>query len=234
MQYSLPLADENRLLDAHRLLLAAFGPVPASHRLDPVGQMVLAMLSRRTRDALAMGAFMRLARHLNGWEKLAAMEPHILKPLIFDITFAERKAVYLPEAIRRILSLRGRLDLGFLAAWPVETARRWLEALPGVGAKTSAAVLNVSTLHRRILTADTHHVRAAQRLGFVPPKADIARTIRLLNRRLPDAWNADDTEAHHVLMQRLGQMVCTHRDPGCAGCPLCGLCPAAAGEGCAP
>ena len=234
MQYSLPLADENRLLDAHRLLLAAYGPVPAYERLDPVSQMVLAMLSGRTRDALAMDAFMRLARHLNGWEKLAAMEPHILKPLIFDITFAERKAVYLPEAIRRILSLRGRLDLGFLAAWPVETARRWLEALPGVGAKTSAAVLNVSTLHRRILTADTHHVRAAQRLGFVPPKADIARTIRLLNRRLPDAWNADDTEAHHVLMQRLGQMVCTHRDPGCAGCPLCGLCPAAAGEGCAP
>lgn len=225
MQYTLPLAEQNRLIDAHRLLLAAFGPVPACRRLDPVGQMVLAMLSGRTRDAVAMEVFMRLARHLKGWDRLAEMQPHTLKPLISDITFAERKAIYLPDAIRRILSLRGRLDLAFLVDWPVETARRWLEALPGVGAKTSAAVLNMSTLHRRILMVDTAHNRAARRLGLVPPKADIARATRLLNRQIPDAWNADDTEAHHVLMQDLGKRLCTFHHPDCPHCPLCTLCP---------
>lgn len=230
MQYTLPLAYENRLLTAHTLLLAAFGPIPACHRLDPVSQMIFAMLSGRTRDAVAMDIFKALAARLKRWEDLAKMEPHVVKPLIATATFAEKKAFYLPAAIGEILTRRGHLDLGFLAEWPVVMAKAWLETLPGVGVKTSTAVLNFSTLHRRILMVDTAHNRVTRRLGLVPQKAGLARATRLLNRQLPDAWEAGDTETHHVLMQSLGRRFCTHRHPDCPNCPLCAMCPHACGE----
>ena len=52
---------------------------------------------------------------------------------------------------------------------------------------------------------DTAHNRVACRLGLVPARADIARATRLLNRQLPVAWTANDTESHHFLMQGLGR-----------------------------
>lgn len=229
MQYHLPFPGENHLLAADRLLLAAFGPVPPFYRLDPVGQMIFAMLSGRTRDELAMEKYTLLKTRLASWEKLAQMQPFRLRKLIAGVTFAERKAAHLPAALQEIIARRGRIELDFLGNWPVEKAKSWLEKLPGVGPKTSAAVLNFSTLQRRILMVDTAHNRAARRLGLVPEKSDIARTTRLLNRRLPNIWTAQDTETHHVLMQKLGRDFCIHGQPFCTNCPLCCICPSASG-----
>ena len=229
MQYHLPLPGENGLLVVHRLLSAAFGSVSPFYRLDPVGQMILTILSGRTRDEIAMEKYTLLKTSLASWDELARMEPFRLRKLIEGVTFADRKAVHLPAALQAIIARRGRIELDFLAAWPIVKATSWLEGLTGVGPKTSAAILNSSTLRRRILMVDTAHNRAAQRLGLVPEKSDIARTTRLLNRQLPDAWTAHDTETHHALMQKLGQDFCVHGQPFCANCPLCRICPSASG-----
>jgi endonuclease-3 len=234
MQYALPFAAGNPLLRIHGLLLDRFGPVPACHRLDPVGMLVFAMLSGRTRDEIAMRTFVDLEERLESWEQLAGMSPAAVEPLIANVTFAARKARHLPAALQEIIRRRGRLDLGFLAAWPVEEARHWLERLTGVGPKTSMAVLNLSSLHLRVLMVDTAHNRVARRLGIVPEKADIARATRLLNRCLPLCWTADDTEDHHVLMQRLGRALCVHARPCCAECPLLATCRTAAASAAGP
>ena len=65
---------------------------------------------------------------------------------------------------------RGVLSLDFLADLPVEEARAWLERLPGVGPKTSAAVLSFSTLRRPALPVDSHHHRVAARTGLIPSR----------------------------------------------------------------
>jgi endonuclease-3 len=231
MQYTLPFAAGSPLLRIHGLLLDRFGPEPECLRLEPVGMLVFAMLSGRTRDAVAKEAFISLRRRVTAWEELVGMSPPVIGQLISGVTFAERKARQLPSALGEILHRRGRLDLGFLAAWPVEDARHWLERLTGVGAKVSAAVLNLSSLHLRVLMVDTAHNRVARRLGLVPEKADIARTTRLLNRCLPPCWNADDTEEHHFLMQRLGRTLCVRARPACAGCPLLATCRTASAAG---
>lgn len=226
MQYTLPLVADTRLARVHGLLLARFGPVPECYRLDPVSQLVFAMLSGRTRDAVAMEVFAALVRRMGAWERLAETAASELEGMIAGVTFAERKARQIPAALREIAARRGRLDLEFLAGWPVEEGRVWLESLTGVGPKTSMAVLGLSTLRRRALMVDTAHNRVAGRLGLVPVRADIAHATRLLNRQLPAAWTADDTETHHFLMQGLGRSHCRHRRPVCADCPLCRLCQA--------
>lgn len=225
MQYTLAFGIENRLERAQKLLMAAFGPIAPTHRLDPVSQMVFAILSGRTRDEIARKAFEALANRMPDWEELVEMRPGQLMKLVAKTTFPEKKVRDLPAALKGIIVRRGRLDLDFLAVWPVEDARAWLEKLYGVGPKTSTAVLNLSTLHKRILVTDKAHARVARRIGLVPEDCSFDRTLNLLNRQLPDHWTADEAEEHHVLMQYLGKSICTHSHPGCSICPLGTLCP---------
>ncbi len=224
MQYALPFSTDRLIVGVHRRLLAAFGRPGNFVRLDPVSQMVLTMLSARTRNPIAQSVFLRIARYFSDWEKLAYTSSSKVERLINPVTFPERKAVFLPAALQQVMHYRGALNLDFLKAWSVEPARIWLERLPGVGPKTSAAILNFSPLHKRALVVDTAHCRAARRLGLVPPKTTIEKASRLLARQLPDYWTADDLEEHHMLMQRLGKIYCTNKNPACETCPLRALC----------
>ncbi len=60
------------------------------------------------------------------------------------------------------------------AAW------EWLEELPGVGPKTSAAVLLFSRLRMPALPVDSHYHRVAQRIGLVGPKVGPVGSVRLM------------------------------------------------------
>lgn len=226
-QLSLPFGDENRLLSAHRLLRVAFSPIPLFFKLNPVDQMILAILSGRTRDAFAMKIFTALKSHVGNWENLARLQPTAVKKLIEGVTYADKKARELPESIRQIIILRGSLDLGFLKDWTVSSAQQWVENLTGAGPKVSGATLNASTLSMRILMVDTAHRRVAKRLGLVPPNANDALASRMLSRQMPDSWSAEDAEINHFLMQKLGKEVCTYDRPDCTNCPLVRMCPTA-------
>lgn len=228
MQYTLPLASFNRLERLHQRLLAAFGPPPACHRLDPVSQMILAILSARTHSEIALRVFGLLVQrfdvvqHKGRWIALATASFHELDPLLDGINHAERKAVALPRALQEITALRGELTLDFLKSWAVGPALVWLERIYGVGPKTSTATLNLSTLRKRVLVVDTAHWRAARCLGLLSGQTGLERAVRLLNRQAPDRWEAADMEDHHVLMQQLGRAFCTKGLS--AACPFRAVC----------
>ena len=67
----------------------------------------------------------------------------------------------------------GNLSLDFIKNWSVEKVRKWLEEIPGIGVKTSAAILNFSKVRMRALVVDPHHLRVAQRLGIIPAKCSL-------------------------------------------------------------
>ncbi|WP_295810381.1 iron-sulfur cluster loop [uncultured Nitratireductor sp.] len=228
MQYTLPLAPFDRIASLHQRLLAVFGPPADFVRLDPVSQMLLAMLSARTRNETALKVFAGLveyfevAKHKGSWARLAEAPFHEIDPLLEGITHPERKAVALPRALQEIVGLRGALSLDFLHAWPVESGLSWLERIYGVGPKTGTATLNMSTLRKRILVVDTAHWRAARCLGLIPRQASPERSVRLLNRQLPNRWEAADTEQHHILMQDLGRTFCARNRN--SDCPFGSVC----------
>ena len=68
---------------------------------------------------------------------------------------------------------------------PVIEAREWLEDLPGVGPKTSAAVLLFSNLRRPALPVDSHHHRVAARLGLIPANVAVGPSHAVLEAQLP-------------------------------------------------
>ena len=72
---------------------------------------------------------------------------------------------------------------------PPSLGRADLEQFDGVGTKTSGAVVNFSTLRRRAMCVDSHHLRVTQRLGLVRKNADARETEDRLMEMAPPEWS---------------------------------------------
>ncbi|MBU0723822.1 MAG: hypothetical protein KJ904_03610 [Alphaproteobacteria bacterium] len=231
MQLSLPYPTEAVLERLHDLLAAHHGLPEDRLRLPPLAQFVLSFIGTRSKGEVSRQVFEALFARYGSWEDVAAASPPDLVPLFADLSFAEDKAYRLPEALRLIRQRHGRLELEFLRDWPAESAMDWLQRLPGVGPKVAAAALNFSTLERRVLVIDSHHLRVVRRLGLVRRQATLESAYPRLERLTPEAWDAAMLERHHTLMKRHGQLICRLVRPDCAGCPLQDTCPTAATGG---
>ncbi len=131
-----------------------------------------------------------LRRVFGTWERLRDAPITEIEAVIAAVTFPEPKAVWLKADLEQITARYGRLTLDFLAGYRTEKIRVWLEKLDGVGVKTSAAVVNFSTLRRRAMCVDSHHLRIAKRLGFVAKSADARETEERLMAMAPAEWTA--------------------------------------------
>ncbi len=222
MQVSLALPSPlPALRDRLRALL---GPQVAPVRLDPVSQLIHAVLSARTYEEVSWAAFMRLRAAMEDWTRLAEADVGELEQIIDPVTFVDRKARQLPVLVRVLLLKRGGLDLDVLAQEPVSVAMAWLMSLPGVGAKAAAATLNFSTLARPVLVVDTHVARVAWRLGLVG-RGDAQEAHLRLMSQVPATWTAGDLRELHCLMKTHGQSICDHFEPACHLCALTRDCP---------
>jgi len=206
-------------------LRAVFGPQRAEHRMDPVSQLIKAVISSRTYDQVSWAAFIRLRAAFPNWATLTLADPAQIEPVIDPVTFADDKARRLPILIRVIILKRGELDLDFLKDEPLDEAMEWLTRLPGVGVKSAAATLNFSTLARPVLTVDTHVHRVAARLGLTPRGGDRKMALETLMGQAPSDWDADRFFELHWLLKAHGQSICTHFDPACGLCALREACP---------
>lgn len=218
---------QDKLLEIHRRLCLVFGcPVAYFRALDPLSELVSSLLSHRTRNA-ASGAAFRVLRTRWGsdWAAVRDADPAEVEATIAGVTWPEQKAPRIQAVLRRITELRGDLSLDFLAELSVVEARTWLERLPGVGPKTSAAVMSFSSLRRPALPVDSHHHRVAVRTGLIPPSVAVGPSHRILEAQLPPGWTAQQIYDNHEVMMLHGQRVCTFRDPACHRCVLLELCP---------
>ena len=223
------LVGQNRLFEIHERLCAYFGcPVAFFHALDPVSEVVSSLLSHRTKNKDSGAAFKALRERYPTWEMVMDAPTTDIEATIHQATWPEQKAPRIQATLRWILEQRGDLSLEFLAEMSPEAARSWLERIPGVGPKTSAAVLVFSRLRMRALPVDSHHHRVAQRLGLISSKLDVGPSHAVLEAMLPDDWDAQQVYDNHEVMMFLGQRICTHHAPKCPECPLLDLCPTGA------
>lgn len=210
----------------HRRLCAVYGcPIPYFHALDPLSELVSSLLSHRTRNAGSGRAFKALRARFPDWEAVRDAPPAEVEQTIKGVTWPELKAPRIQAILRAITERRGSLSLDFLDAMLVAEARAWLEAIPGIGPKTSAAVLSFSLLRKAVLPVDSHHHRVAQRTGLIPPNVDVGPAHALLAAQLPPDWDAQTVYDNHEVMMLHGQQCCFHRNPDCGRCVLLDLCP---------
>ena len=215
-----------KILLVHKRLCAEYGcPIPYFHELDPLSELVSALLSHRTKNADSHRAFQNLQDRFSDWAAVRDAPVADIQAALSPCTWPEQKAPRLQEVLRRIEAERGELSLDFLEEMPVAEARQWLERLSGVGPKTSAAVLAFSRLHRRALPVDSHHHRVALRLGLIPPNVAVGPAHALLEAQLPPDWTPQQVYDNHEVLMLHGQRCCFFDQPACGRCPLLDLCP---------
>jgi endonuclease-3 len=215
-----------KTLRVHERLCQAYGcPIPYFHELDPLSELVSSLLSHRTKNADSARAYKTLRAQFPDWAAVRDAPVADVERAVAACTWPEQKAPRLQNILRQIGDERDDLALEFLADISVAEARAWLERLPGVGPKTSAAVLSFSRLRRRALPVDSHHYRVAQRLGLIPPTVDIGPSHVFLEGLLPPEWDAQQVYDHHEVLMLHGQRCCYFRSPACHRCPLLDLCP---------
>ncbi len=215
---------DDRLAHIHRLLLGYFGQPEMRDPWDPLSQFIYSLISPRTKTETTYQVVRNLRARFGSWENLRDAPLAEIERALEGITFPEQKALHLKASLEAITARVGELTLDFLARYRTDKIRAWLEQFPGVGPKTSAAVVNFSTLRRRAMCVDSHHLRVTQRLGLTP-RADAATTEERLMRLVPETWTAEMLDEHHQLIKKLGQTLCTFEEPKCSQCPLLKLCP---------
>jgi endonuclease-3 len=216
-----------RALVIHERLCAEYRcPIPYFASLDPLSELISSLLSHRTKNADSSRAFRALRARFDTWEAVRDAPTAEVQEAIAAATWPEQKAPRLQAVLRGIGERRGGdLSLDFLGDMPVPEARAWLQALPGVGPKTSAAVLLFSRLRRPALPVDSHHHRVAQRLGLIPANVDVGPAHALLEAQLPTHWDAQTVYDNHEALMLHGQRVCFFRGPACHKCVVLDLCP---------
>lgn len=189
---------------------------------DPLAELILTVLSQNTADTNSGRAFVALLSRYASWAEVMTAPIDELVETIRPGGLAPQKAPRIKSILERVHERALGWDLGFLAEIPLEEARAWLRALPGVGPKTAACVL-LFALGRPALPVDTHVERVAKRLGFIPLRLSADAAHGHLEALLDPA----DYYTFHMLLIKHGRRTCAAHGPACGRCPLADGCPAA-------
>jgi endonuclease III len=212
------MADRRRLRRIVDTLAAEYGrPVLRPHGA-PVDELVLTVLSQNTNDRNRDVAYFRLRERFPTWDAVAEAPVEEIEDAIRPGGLAPTKSV----RIKEILDAIGDDDLLWLEEAPLDEARAYLCALPGVGRKTAACVLLFS-FGRPDVPVDTHVYRVGGRLGLWPPKLALVKAHDELARLVGD--DGEFAYEAHVLLIRHGRRTCVARAPRCPECPLRRICP---------
>ncbi|MCC7461956.1 MAG: A/G-specific adenine glycosylase [Gammaproteobacteria bacterium] len=191
--------------------------LPWQHARTPYRVWVSEVMLQQTQVATVIPYYERFMARFGDVARLAAAPIDAVLHLWSGLGYYSR-AHNLHRAAQRIV-----LEFGSALPTDLET----LQALPGLGRSTAAAVLALSSGARHAIL-DGNAKRVLARVfaveGSPGERAIEQRLWTLAEQETPAADVADYTQA----IMDLGATLCTRRNPACERCPLAGLCAARA------
>jgi endonuclease-3 len=213
-----------RVVRIRERLRAVYGvPLMKPHG-HPIAELILTVLSQSTNDRNRDVAYLRLRKRFELWEQVRDAPVAEVEEAIRPGGISKVKSQRI-QAILRAISEDGRdpsheLSLDWLARVPIEEARDYLVALPGVGRKTAACVLLFAYgLHD--VPVDTHVSRVGMRLGLLRSGAPFEELHDQMLALTPPGQELE----LHVNLLRHGRRTCHARSPACGECALARMCP---------
>jgi endonuclease III len=191
----------------------------------PLAELILTVLSQSTNDRNRDVAYLRLRERFGGprfaWEAVRDAPQAEVEEAIRPGGISKVKSARI-QAILRAISQQppAELSLDWLPNVPIEQAREYLVALPGVGRKTAACVL-LFAYGLRDVPVDTHVSRVGTRLRLLEPDAPFERLHDQMLALTPPGQELE----LHVNLLRHGRRTCHARTPACARCALARMCP---------
>ena len=197
-----------------------YGPVEWEPRYNPAEELVYTILSQHTSDINSERAFLNLMAVFGGLEAIADAPEEEIEEAIKSGGLAKQKSVRIKQVLNIVRADLGSFDLSFLGEMPLDEAKAWLKALPGVGPKTAAIILCFS-LGMPAMPVDTHIYRVSQRLGLIGKKVSADKAHDILEPMVSE----EDVFAFHMYLIRHGRQVCKAQRPRCDECVLAWGCP---------
>jgi endonuclease-3 len=231
-----------RVVRARERLRAVYGvPLMRPHG-DPIAELVLTVLSQSTNDRNRDVAYLRLRERFATWEQVRDAPVAEVEEAIRPGGISKVKSVRIQGILHAIAAggTGGHGDppparsldtppaprdggsgaLRWLPRVPIEQARDYLVALPGVGRKTAACVL-LFAYGLRDVPVDTHVSRVGTRLGLLRAGAPFAELHDQMLALTPPGQELE----LHVNLLRHGRRTCHARWPACGECALARMCP---------
>ena len=213
---------------------------------DPIAELVLTVLSQSTNDRNRDVAYLRLRERFASWEQVRDAPLAEVEEAIRPGGISKVKSVRIRAILRAISDAPGppgatgsqgttsgtpdrsapELSLNWLPDVPIEQARDYLVALPGVGRKTAACVL-LFAYGLRDVPVDTHVSRVGTRLGLLQAGAPFEQLHDQMLALTPPGQELE----LHVNLLRHGRRTCHARSPACSECALARMCPSRADFG---
>jgi len=203
-------------------LRETYGRMPWRPHGDGMTELILTILSQHTNDMNSGRGFANLLTVFPDWDAVRQAPAAAIAGATRAAGLSTSKAPRIKQVLERIHAERGDYCLSFLNKLPLDEARAWLIALPGVGPKTAACVL-MFALGRPALPVDTHVFRVAGRLGLLPQKATAEAAHQILEAAVPPELAFE----FHVSLIKHGRHCCRARWPACEDCILNEICPSA-------
>ncbi len=201
-------------------------PLMAPHG-HPIAELILTVLSQSTNDRNRDVAYLRLRTRMPAWEQVRDAPVQEVEEAIRPGGISKVKSARIQAILRAISDDPRRggrephlLSLDWLPRVPLEEARSYLLALPGVGRKTAACVLLFSYgLHD--VPVDTHVSRVGGRLHLLREGAPFEELHDQMLALTPPGGELE----LHVNLLRHGRRTCHARRPQCTDCALARMCP---------
>ena len=213
------MINRQTVLNVHRILARAYGPLPRIGRGDPLGQLVETILSQNTTDKNSHRAYLSLRRHFPEWPAVLNASDGAVAASIRQGGLANIKAPRIKNVLRIVREREGSLSLRRLSRMSNAEAMEYLTSLPGVGVKTAACVL-LFTYRRPVMPVDTHVYRVTRRLGWIDANVKVEDAGAIIARHVPDRLMLDV----HVCLVWHGRRTCRARNPLCGPCPISRFC----------
>lgn len=199
--------------DVDQLYAALSAAIPAPETeldwLNPYTLLVAVVLSAQATDASVNIATRPLFAIADTPAAMVALGEDRVRGFIKSIGLFNTKA-------RNVIALSERLLAEHGGQVPAD--REALQALPGVGRKTAAVVMNVA-FGADTIAVDTHVFRVSNRTGLAPGRTP-DEVEAALERVTPPPWRR---LAHHLLILH-GRHTCKARVPECWRCPIVPWC----------
>lgn len=172
--------------------------------------LVAVMLSAQTTDVAVNKVTPGLFERFPNPQALTSASPEEIMPYLKTIGLYRNKAKYLYNCAQQLVERHGG---------KVPNTRKELEALAGVGRKTTNVVLSVG-FGIPAFAVDTHIHRICLHHNIVDPGASVRQVEeRVMEVLPPELW----TQAHQSLII-FGRRVCHPRNPKCSDYPQLYLC----------
>lgn len=176
---------------------------------SPFEQLVVCMISIRTRDEITLPVARRLFERARTPIEVSRLTLAELDKSIEQCTFPEPKA-------RQIHALASRVVQEYQGELPCDA--EVLLSFSGVGSKCANLVLGIACNQPRV-SVDIHVHRVMNRWGYVCTRTP-EQTLAALEAKLPrENW----IEINKLLMP-FGKYICTGKFPLCSTCPVLSSC----------